>query len=100
MGGGRQRRTALPAAPTTEGAEESVIALEQLGTVRPGRNRLRFRVECFGVPIAAAEILGSTPLRETEQCPARLRLTAPDAVRDPEAGTALPVTEPGQSGEG
>ena len=62
------------------------------GTVRPGRNWLRFHVECFGeAPIAAVEVLGSTALRETEQWPARLRLTALDAVDDPEAGAALPV---------
>lgn len=62
------------------------------GTVSPGANRIRFRVECLGAgPIATVEVLGSTALRETRRAPAHLRLTTPSANRDPEVGTALPV---------
>jgi hypothetical protein len=62
------------------------------GTVRPGRNQLRFTVECFGAaPIAELEVLGSTTLRETRRQPAHLRLTAPEADHDPEVGVALSV---------
>ncbi|HEV2791331.1 MAG TPA: hypothetical protein VGV69_08560 [Solirubrobacterales bacterium] len=74
------------------GSELETANYIPFGTVRPGTNRLRFRVECFGsAPVADLEVLGSTSLRETQRQPAHLRLSASEADSDPEAGVALPV---------
>lgn len=77
----------------TGGSELRTANYIPFGTVRPGDNRLRFRLECQGAaPVAALEVLASTNLRETQRQPARLRLSASEVDEEPEAGTALPVT--------
>jgi hypothetical protein len=60
-------------------------------SIHPGRNVLRFRVECPGsASLARFTILGRTRLVETETQPAHLRLIATSAS-DPEAGKATRV---------
>jgi hypothetical protein len=73
------------------GSKLQTINYVPFGTVEPGLNQLRFRAECSGAPVANLEVLGSTRLRETQTQPAHLRLSAPEASREPESGAAVPV---------
>jgi hypothetical protein len=62
-------------------------------SVRPGSNRIGFRVECSGAAkVASFALLPSTRLRETTRQPAHLRLTATGADSEPEVGKATTVS--------